>query len=80
LLLVLESISCKSLTEVIEELCKDIESQESMAAKFIVRKSDDAEKKGKYDESHDLDGLASNGVAKGNCHPVTWNGTGANQD
>ena len=51
-----------------------------MSAKFVKRETNDAEEDGKKGKTHELDGLATHGVDKGNCDPVTWNCTGADEN
>ena len=43
----------------------------------MVAESHDTEEDGKEDETHELNGLAANGVAKSHGNPVTWNCAGA---
>ena len=51
-----------------------------MSAEVVVCETNDAEKDGKDDETHELDGLAAHGVDEGNCDPITWDCTGADED
>src|SRR5438046_1074978 len=66
--------------EVEEELSEDVESQESMFAQMVVRESNDTEENGEDNEPHELNGLATDGVARGNGNPVAGNGASADDD
>ena len=67
-------------TEVEEKLGKDVKSEERVAGELVVSETDNDEKNGEECETHDLDGLSAESVDGGDGDPVTWNGTGANED
>lgn len=68
------------LTEVEEELGQDVESEQALLADLVVGETDDAEEDGEERETHQLNGLAANGINGGNRDPVTGDGTGADED
>jgi hypothetical protein len=51
-----------------------------MAGEMLIGETPDDEEDGKADESHQLDRLTSDSVDSGNSHPVTWDGTSANEN
>ena len=69
-----------SQTEVKEKLAKNVAGEEGMLAELLVRETDDAEEDGEDCETYELNGLATNGIDESNGDPLTWNGTGANDD
>ena len=69
-----------SLTEVEEKLAKSVKGEGGMLAELVVRETDDAEEDGEDGETHELNGLATNGIDESHGDPLTWNGTGANDD
>lgn len=66
--------------EVEEELAEHVEGEEGAFGELVVGEADDAEEDGQDGEAHQLDWLAANGVYGCNCDPVSWNGTGADDD
>lgn len=61
------------LTEIEEELAENVKRQEtaSVVQESVVGESDRSKDNCKHGETHELDGLASNGVHCGNSNPVT---------
>lgn len=51
-----------------------------MLGKLVIGKSNDDEEDGQDTEAHELDGFATDGVDCGHGDPVTWDGTGTNDD
>ena len=68
------------LTKVEEELGEDVASKETVRANLVVTETHDAEDDGEQDETHELDGLATDGVDKRNSDPVTGDGTSTDDD
>ena len=66
--------------QVEEELSDDVEGEEAVLADVVVGEADDAEEDGEHGKTHELDGLASDRVHRGDGDPVTGNGTGADDD
>lgn len=66
--------------EVEEELGEHEAGEEAGGADRVVAEAHDAEEDGQKGEAHQLDWLAADGVAEGDCDPVTGNGTGADKD
>lgn len=66
--------------EVEEELGDDVESQQATLAQLVVGKTDDDEDDGEDEETHELDGLAAEGVDGRHGDPVPGDGTGADDD
>lgn len=68
--------------EVEEELGNNVETQQTVVGleQGVVGKADDDEENGEDGETHQLDGLAANGVDGSNGHPVTGNSTSTDQD
>lgn len=60
-------------SEVEEELSQDVEGKETVFAEVRVGEPDDNKEDGKHDEAHKLDWLATNGVNRSDCNPITWN-------
>lgn len=51
-----------------------------MVADLVVGEAEDKEEDGEHDEAGELERLPTNSIDGGNSQPVTWDGTGANQD
>lgn len=71
---------CAVGSEVEEELSQDVAGEETARADLVVGETHDAEEDGQDDEAHELDWLAANSVNESDGHPVTWDGTSADQD
>ena len=67
-------------SEVEEELAQDVEGEKCVMVQLVIGEADDAEKDRKDDEAHKLDWLATDGVDRCDCNPITWNGTCTNDD
>jgi len=67
-------------SEVEEKLAKDIESEEATFTEMVIVETNDDEENGKDTETHELDRLAADRVHGGDGHPVTRNGTSADDD
>jgi hypothetical protein len=65
------------LTEVEEELRKNIQRKQRFAVELVKRKADDAENDCEDAETRELDRLTADGVDSGYSSPVTWNSTSA---
>ena len=53
---------CRVGAEVEEELGEDVECEEGMAREVVVGEANDDEENGENGETHELDGLAAEGV------------------
>lgn len=71
---------CAVGAEIEEELGQDVAGEEAARANLVVGETHDAEEDGEDDEAYKLDWLTADGVDECDGHPVTWNGTSANQD
>lgn len=69
--------SCCVRAEVEEELAHYVACQQTLRTKLVVRESDDDEQDREEDESHELNGLAANGINGRDGHPVARDGTSA---
>ena len=66
--------------EVEEELRQDVEGKKTAGWELVVSESNDDEEGSEHREAHDLDWLASPNIEKSDRRPVTWKGTGTDQD
>jgi hypothetical protein len=66
--------------EVEEELAENVETKLAARANDIVTETEDAEEDGEESETHELDGLATNGINESDSNPVTGDGTSADND
>jgi len=66
--------------EVEEELGQNVESKETVRAELVPGESNNTEDDCEHEETHKLDRLASDGIAKGNGEPVSRDGTSADDD
>ena len=68
------------LIKVEKELTKNVEGEETMGAKLMIGKTDDAEQYRQYGETHELDWFSADSIDESNCDPIPWNGTSAYDD
>lgn len=68
------------LTEVEEELSKNINSKETVGGNVLVGETHDNEKDSKDDETHELNSLSANSINCGDGNPVSGDGTTENND
>ena len=63
-----------------EELAQNVKSEQSTLRELVVGEANNAEEDGEEGEAHQLNRLAANCVDCSNRHPVSWNGTCADND
>lgn len=63
-----------------EELHENIDSEMSGGFKILVIEAPNNEQDCQDDETSELNGFASNGINGSNCHPVSRNSSGTDQD
>lgn len=66
--------------EVEEELREHEAGEQTTASNLVVGETDDAEEDDQHGETHELNGLAADGVNSGDGAPVTGDGTGDDED
>jgi hypothetical protein len=70
----------KGHTEVEEELGNGVKSKQSVARQLVEAETDGGKEDGEHGETYELNWLAANGVGRGNCDPISWNGTSTDED